>query len=64
METTKVQGLEPAYRPRKFAESVDLSLSTIYKQIADGKIKVIRMGRTIRIPRSEALRVRGEADLG
>lgn len=53
--------LEPAMRPRTFAESVDLSVDTIYKKIAAGQIRVLRMGRTIRIPRSEALRLRGEA---
>ena len=60
-ETKVVEALEPAYRPSAFARAVDLSVNTIYRKIAAGEIKSIRIGsRTIRIPRSEVLRLRGE----
>jgi excisionase family DNA binding protein len=61
MEMKTIRELEPTYRPRAFAEAVDLSLGTIYRKIANGEIKVMRLGtRTLRIPLSEVRRLRGE----
>lgn len=39
---------------RQFATTYDLSLRTVDKLIASGQLKVLRFGRSVRIPKSAA----------
>ncbi len=46
-----------AYTVRIFAEKLTLSESFIWKQIADGRLRAIRVGRRTLVPHSELLRL-------
>lgn len=41
---------------REIEERSGLSDATIYRHIADGRLPVVRFGRTLRVPREEAER--------
>jgi excisionase family DNA binding protein len=42
------------------AEMLSVCVSTVRKLVAEGKLKIVRLGRAVRIPRSEILRLIGE----
>ena len=42
------------------AEILDVNHKTVRMEIAAGRIKHVRMGRLIRVPRAEVLRLLGE----
>jgi excisionase family DNA binding protein len=41
------------FRPRTVAEITDQSVSKIYKDMALGLLKTVRLGRSVRIPAAE-----------
>ncbi len=43
--------------PHEFAERLSISRWTVYKMIGDGRIQSIKIGRLVRIPESEVLRI-------
>jgi len=43
--------------PHEFAERLSISRWTVYKMIGDGRIQSIKIGRLVRIPASEVLRI-------
>lgn len=43
----------------EFSKLVNVSIKTTYKEIADGKIRALRVRNAIRIPRGELLRLLG-----
>jgi hypothetical protein len=47
-------------RPRRLADALDVAPGTIYGWIARGQVQAVVVGRTQRIPPSEALRLLGE----
>jgi excisionase family DNA binding protein len=46
---------------RETADEFDVSDAVVYKAIADGKIRAIKIGGSLRIPLTEHERIRGEA---
>lgn len=42
--------LYPAYKPRDAATLMNVHLNTVYRMIADGRLKSARAGRAHRIP--------------
>ena len=53
----KLGSKERLLSPHEFAERLSISRWTVYKMIGDGRIPSIRIGRLVRIPDSEALRI-------
>ncbi len=43
--------------PHEFAERLSISRWTVYKMMGDGRIQSIKIGRLVRIPESEVLRI-------
>lgn len=41
----------------EFARRFNISVSAVYNAIRDGKVKSVRLGCSVRIPRSEVIRV-------
>ena len=39
--------------PRSFAELLDLSRETVYRLVARGELKAVRVGSAIRLPRTQ-----------
>jgi excisionase family DNA binding protein len=57
--------LEQAYKPSAIAKALSVSPNTIYRLIAEKQIQVIRIGsRTLRVPHSELVRMRGQRSGG
>lgn len=45
------------YRPGELAKIADIHIRTVYRWIDMGKIKSIKIGRSVRIERGEFLRI-------
>ncbi|WP_433541151.1 helix-turn-helix domain-containing protein [Streptosporangium sandarakinum] len=43
----------PAYKPKQAAEVMNVHINTVYRMIADGRLKTVRAGRAHRIPAGE-----------
>jgi len=43
--------------PHELAERLSISRWTVYKMLGDGRIQSIKIGRLVRIPESEVLRI-------
>ena len=56
---TTIQKLSKAkfLSPHELAERLSISRWTVYKMIGDGRIQSIKIGRLVRIPDSEVLRI-------
>ncbi len=39
--------------PLDFAETVDLSRETVYRLISRGRLKAVKLGSTLRLPRAQ-----------
>lgn len=52
--------LEPLWTIEQAAEYFGLNKMTVYRWISKGKIKSIKLGNRVRIPRSEIERIAGE----
>lgn len=50
---TQIIGETRAYKPREAAELMNFHVNTVYRMIADGRLRSIRKGRNYRIPASE-----------
>ena len=61
MEQTLERGLEELFTVERTAQVNDQGESTLRRKIAAGEIRVVRLGRGVRIPLSEVRRLRGEA---
>jgi excisionase family DNA binding protein len=48
------------YTPEQLAELLQVSKPAVYKWAAEGRIEVVRIGRTVRIPASEVDRLLSE----
>jgi len=48
---------EKLLSPKELAERLSISRWTIYKMLEDGRIQSVKIGRLVRIPDSEALRI-------
>lgn len=59
-ETPKKQ-LEVLWSPQKLADYLSLSVTTIYGWVNNGKIKYIKIGNRVRIPKSEVERIVSDA---
>jgi len=59
MENTieKLGSKERLLSPHELAERLSISRWTVYKMIGDGRIQSIKIGRLVRIPDSELLRI-------
>ncbi len=53
----KVGSKERLLSPHELAERLSISRWTVYKMIGDGRIQSIKIGRLVRIPDSELLRI-------
>jgi len=53
----KLGSKEPLLSPHQLAERLSISRWTVYKMIGDGRIQSIKIGRLVRIPESEVLRI-------
>jgi len=53
----KVGSKETLLSPHEFAERLSISRWTVYKMLGDGRIQSIKIGRLVRIPESEVLRI-------
>lgn len=57
MDNTEIQSapqiLEPLWSPIKTADYLGVSRQTVYGYIRNGKIKAVKVGRAVRIPKSE-----------
>ena len=45
------------YKPEQLAELLQVSKPTVYKWAQEGRIEVVRIGRTVRIPAAEVERL-------
>lgn len=63
MEDTqsKPQPLEILWSPKKLADYLSMSVTTIYGWVNKGQIKYIKIGGRVRIPKSEVERIIAEA---
>lgn len=52
MTPTEAPALERVLKASKAAEHLGCTPETIYKLVADGKLRAIRVGRLVRIPES------------
>jgi excisionase family DNA binding protein len=52
--------LGPHVKPSALAKRASLSVAMIYKLVSLGRIQAVRFGKSLRIPRSEALRFLAE----
>ena len=52
----RLNEVEECYTMREVANAWDISVKTVSREIARGNLGVFRVGRSIRIPRSELLR--------
>jgi len=48
---------EKLLSPKELAERLSISRWTIYKMLEDGRIQSVKIGRLVRIPDSEVLRI-------
>ncbi len=53
----KLGSKERLLSPHELAERLSISRWTVYKMIGDGRIQSIKIGRLVRIPDSELLRI-------
>lgn len=58
-KSTGLEAYERCYRPTEVARLLDVSLSTIYRMLGDGRLRGIRLGRTVRVPESAIREVLG-----
>lgn len=49
--------LAPGYKPQEFCKMIKISKMTLWNWEKTGKIKLSRVGRTVRIPHTEAERI-------
>ena len=49
-----------AHRVKDFCERAGISRATLWKYARAGKIKIIRVGRRVLVPHSEAVRIASE----
>ena len=52
-----------AYSPAELAEALGVTRQTVHNLIRRGELRAVKIGRTTRIPASEALRIAGELPL-
>lgn len=52
MTVTDSRPLEPVYEVPQVAEHLNCTAETIYKLVAEGKLRAIRVGRLVRVPES------------
>lgn len=52
MTTTTMTAPEPVLRVRAVADHLGCDAGTVYRLIADGKLRSIRVGRLLRVPSS------------
>lgn len=52
----------PPIDVRELAKLMRVSERTVWRQIAAGKVRTVRMGRAVRIPISEVRRIVGESE--
>lgn len=61
--TEEKKELEILWSPNQLAKYLTMSPGTIYRWLSQGKVidpaKVVRVGKTVRIPRSEVERIAG-----
>lgn len=55
-----LRGNQRFFSPKEMADIVDMSITWVYDQCDQGKIRHGRRGRNIKIPRSEAIRLEKE----
>jgi excisionase family DNA binding protein len=48
------------YRVDEFAESIGVSLATVYRKIDAGELRTVRFGKAVIVPAAEAARVMSE----
>ncbi len=53
----KLGSTERLLSPHELAERLSISRWTVYKMLGDGRIQSIKIGRLVRIPESEVLRI-------
>lgn len=60
--------LEVLWSPTQLAKYLTMSPGTVYRWLSQGKVidatKVVRIGKTVRIPRSEVERIAGSIKSG
>ncbi|KGA95203.1 hypothetical protein LptCag_2637 [Leptospirillum ferriphilum] len=57
--------MENLFTVKEAAKLLTIKESTVYRWLFDRKIRPVRIGsRSVRIPESEILRIRGEAGIG
>ena len=60
-ESSKPSELAPGYTPNEFCKLAKMSKQTLWNWEHSGKIRLSRVGRIVRVPRSEVERIlRGE----
>jgi excisionase family DNA binding protein len=59
---TNPPGKRVAYTPQELAALLKMSKDTVYRAIAAGEIKAVKLGRLYRIPVSEVERLFGKSD--
>ncbi len=50
--TTTTTAPEKVHRVPEIAEHLDVEADTVYRMIADGRLRAIRVGRLLRVPAS------------
>jgi excisionase family DNA binding protein len=48
-------GLPPYLTPQEYADLLSVDRKTVYSAIERGELRVVRVGRTLRIPRDEVM---------
>lgn len=56
-QTSTPVELEPGYKPVEFCKLARISKMTLWRWEREGKIRVSRIGRVVRVPRDEAERI-------